>query len=181
MAAAGGPAGGEGAAGGGEAGPHGGTGRGIAVAAVLIMLGNVVSRLLGLVRGQTIGALYGVTAAADVFNAANRVPTMVYDLLIGGAITAALVPVFSEYAARDDGAAGPRRKGEGDLERLAGTVLGLALVVLVPALALLILAAGPLMSLLGVGFPPAVRAQGMGRKGTQALLVALEQINDVKR
>jgi 3-hydroxyisobutyrate dehydrogenase len=27
----------------------------------------------------------------------------------------------------------------------------------------------------------AVRAQGMGRKGTQALLVALEQINNVKR
>jgi putative peptidoglycan lipid II flippase len=102
-----------------------------------------------------------VTAAADVFNAANRVPTMVYDLLIGGAITAALVPVFSEYAARDEGAAVPRRKGEGDLERLAGTVLGLALLVLVPAVTLLILAAGPLMSLLGVGFSPAVQAQGM--------------------
>jgi hypothetical protein len=27
----------------------------------------------------------------------------------------------------------------------------------------------------------AVRAQGMGRKGTQALLVALEHINNVKR
>ena len=133
-----------------------GAGRGIAVAAVLIMLGNVVSRLLGLVRGQTIGALYGVTANADVFNAANRVPTMVYDLLIGGAITAALVPVFSEYAGRDE------RDGAGhDLETLAGTVLGLALAVLVPAVGLLILLAGPLMSLLGVGFSPQVQAQGM--------------------
>ncbi len=144
------------------------------------MLGNVVSRALGLVRNQTIGALYGVTAAADVFNAANRVPTMVYDLLIGGAISAALVPVFSEYAARDErrrlaGAAGvpapggsgtavPRgagSEGAGELEVLAGTVLGLALAVLVPAVTLLIVWAGPLMSVLGVGFAPADQAQGM--------------------
>jgi putative peptidoglycan lipid II flippase len=142
-----------------------GAGRRIAAAAVLIMLGNVVSRLLGLVRGQTIGALYGVSAQADVFNAANRVPTMVYDLLIGGAITAALVPVFSEYAARDEarraGAAGDAPPSGGELADLAGTVLGLALAVLTPAVALLVIFAGPLMSLLGVGFAPEVRAQGM--------------------
>src|SRR5262249_31055805 len=144
-----------------------GAGRRIAVAAVLIMLGNVVSRVLGLVRGQTIGALYGVSAQADVFNASTRVPSMVYDLLIGGAITAALVPVFSEYAARAEarrtaagGAPGPAGT-HGDLAELAGTVLGLALVVLVPAVALLIVFAGPLMSVLGVGFAPEVRAQGM--------------------
>src|SRR5437879_618113 len=76
-------------------------GRRIATAAVLIMLGNVVSRVLGLVREQTIAALVGTTAAGSVFSAASRVPTIVYDLLIGGAMTAALVPVFSEYAARD--------------------------------------------------------------------------------
>src|SRR5262249_47048865 len=118
-----------------------GAGRRIAVAAVLIMLGNVVSRVLGLVRGQTIGALYGVSAQADVFNASTRVPSMVYDLLIGGAITAALVPVFSEYAARDEarrtaaGAAPGPAGTHGDLAELAGTVLGLALLVLVPAVA----------------------------------------------
>jgi putative peptidoglycan lipid II flippase len=142
--------------------PGRGIGRHIAVAATLIMLGNVVSRLLGLVRSQTIGALYGVTAASDIFNAANRVPTMVYDLLIGGAITAALVPVFSEYAARDE----RRRRGAHDggspeLEGLAGTVLGLALAILVPAVALLMVFAGPLISLLGVGFAPEVQSQGM--------------------
>ncbi|MDQ3700376.1 MAG: murein biosynthesis integral membrane protein MurJ [Chloroflexota bacterium] len=147
----------------------------IAVAAALIMLGNVVSRLLGLVRNQTIGALYGVSADADIFNAANRVPTMVYDLLIGGAISAALIPVFSEYAGRDErrreaarrGGPTPRSSGApagrkaGELEALAGTVIGLALAVLVPAVALLIVCADPLMSLLGVGFAPDVRAQGI--------------------
>ncbi|HEX2514422.1 MAG TPA: murein biosynthesis integral membrane protein MurJ [Chloroflexota bacterium] len=131
-------------------------GRGIAVAAVLIMLGNVVSRLLGLVRSQTIGALFGVTAAADIFNAANRVPTMVYDLLIGGAIAAALVPVFSEYAGRDE-----RGEGKGELRHLAGSVLGLTLLVLIPAVGLLMLFAGPLMAVLGVGFSPEEQEEGM--------------------
>src|SRR5438128_2557903 len=77
-------------------------GRRIATAALAIMLGNVVSRVLGLAREQTIAALVGTTAAGSIFTAASRVPTMVYDLLIGGAMTAALVPVFSEYAARDE-------------------------------------------------------------------------------
>jgi putative peptidoglycan lipid II flippase len=147
---------------GAASGPGRGLGRHIAVAAALIMLGNIVSRLLGLVRSQTIGALYGVTAASDIFNAANRVPTMVYDLLIGGAITAALVPVFSEYAARDERRHGGAPDGGApELERLAGTALGLVLAILVPAVALLMVFAGPLISLLGVGFAPEVQAQGM--------------------
>src|SRR5947209_3099124 len=47
------------------------------------MLGNVVSRVLGLAREQTIAALVGTTAAGSIFSAASRVPTMVYDLLVG--------------------------------------------------------------------------------------------------
>ena len=146
----------------GRAGPGpGGAGRagggaGIAVAAVLIMLGNVVSRLLGLVRSQTIGALFGVTAEADIFNAANRVPTMVYDLLIGGAIAAALVPVFSEYAGRDE-----RGEGKGDLEHLAGSVLGLALLVLVPAVGLLMPLRRAPDGAPGRGLQPEVQEEGM--------------------
>lgn len=139
--------------------------RSIAAAAVLIMLGNVASRVLGLVREQMIAALFGTTAAASVFTAASRVPTMVYDLLIGGALTAALVPVFSEYAARDDRSAGSlTAEGGGrgsELGRLAGAVLGLALLVLLPVVALLTLLARPLMSVLGVGFAPEVQEQGI--------------------
>ncbi len=137
-----------------------GAGRRIALAALLITCGNVVSRLLGLVRDQTIAALFGVTAGASIYSAASRVPTMVYDLLIGGAMTAALVPVFAEYAARDE------RRRESDpahpeLAPLVGAVLGLALAVLIPSVALLILFARPLMRLMGVGFEPAVQEQGV--------------------
>jgi putative peptidoglycan lipid II flippase len=152
-----------------------GAGRRIALSAALIMFGNIVSRVLGLAREQTIAALLGATPAASVFTAAIRVPTMVYDLLIGGAMTAALVPVFSEHAARDErraageaeaagaaGAAGDAGdRASGELAPLASAVACLALLVLIPAVAVLVLLARPLMAVLGVGFAPEVQEQGI--------------------
>ena len=139
----------------------GAAGRRIAAAALLIMLGNVASRVLGLVRDQTIAALFGTTVDASVFSAANRVPTMIYDLLIGGAITAALVPVFTDYAARDErSSAGSATTVYAELGGLAGAVVGVALIVLVLMVLVLVLFAGPLMSVLGVGFAPDVQELG---------------------
>jgi putative peptidoglycan lipid II flippase len=67
-------------------------------AASLMAAGNVASRVLGLVRQQVIAGLYGNTLQAQALAAALRVPTMIYDLLVGGMLTAALVPVLSGYA-----------------------------------------------------------------------------------
>ena len=137
--------------------------RGIATAAVLITAGNVASRLLGLVREQTIAALFGTTAIASIFSAVSRVPTMVYDLLIGGAITAALIPVFSEIAGRGERRSAAEGAAVGDMElrEVAGAVLALALAVLAPVVALLVIGAPWLIELLGVGFAPEVREQGV--------------------
>ena len=49
------------------------------------MAGNVASRLLGVVRELVIADQFGATGATSSFVAASTVPTMVYDLLIGGA------------------------------------------------------------------------------------------------
>ncbi len=141
--------------------PARGAGRRIATSAALIMLGDVASGLAGFAREQTIAALFGVSAGASIFAAASRVPTMVYDLLIGGAMTSALVPVFSEYAARDerDAAQGSSRPPE--LPVLVGAVAGLALALLVPLVTIMIIFARPLMAVLGVGFDPAVQERGI--------------------
>ncbi|MBI4492679.1 MAG: murein biosynthesis integral membrane protein MurJ, partial [Chloroflexi bacterium] len=76
--------------------------RPVAAAAALLMLGSVASRLLGLVREQVMAALFGATGGTDAFVAAYTVPTTVYDLLVGGAISAALVPVLVDVAERDE-------------------------------------------------------------------------------
>ena len=117
------------------------TTRSLVSAAGLLTVGNLISRLLGLVREQVIAALFGASADTSVFATALTVPTMVYDLLIGGAVSAALVPVFSNLAASED-----------DSDRLSRATTTTALVaglVLVTTTALLILGAEPLARMLG--------------------------------
>ena len=123
-------------------------------AATIIMLGNVVSRLLGLVREQVIAALFGASGLTDAFVAASTVPTIIYDFLIGGAISAALVPVLSDYA--DD----PAQRG--DLARMISTLLTLAAIVLGVVIVALIGLAPQLIGVLGIGFAPDVRDDAIG-------------------
>ena len=82
--------------------------RRIAIAAVLIAAGNIASRVLGLARESVIAGTFGT--GVDTFTAASAVPTQLYDLLINGAISAALVPVFSEYAEGDERSSGVSRR-----------------------------------------------------------------------
>jgi putative peptidoglycan lipid II flippase len=120
--------------------------RSVAVAAAVIALGNVISRVLGLVREQVMAALFGATAATDAFVAASTVPMIVYDLLVGGAISAALVPVFVDASADEE-----------KLWRLLSTVLTLAGAVLTVVAVLLGLGAPLVVDLLASGFSQEVR------------------------
>jgi putative peptidoglycan lipid II flippase len=92
----------------------------LAGAAAVIAAGNVSSRVLGLLRETVIADLFGATGLVSAFRLASIVPTMLFDLLIGGMVSSALVPVFSEYAERD----------RAELWRVAGLMLSLAVVVL---------------------------------------------------
>jgi putative peptidoglycan lipid II flippase len=67
-------------------------------AAVLISLGNITSRVLGLTREMVKSHFFGAGGAVSAFDVAYQVPTMVYDQLVGGMLNSALVPVFSDYA-----------------------------------------------------------------------------------
>lgn len=73
---------------------------GLARSAVLLSIGNVASRLLGLTREMVIARTFDVRLVG-VFTVASQVPTLLYDLLIGGMLSAALVPVLSAYVQQD--------------------------------------------------------------------------------
>lgn len=73
---------------------------GLARSAVLLSIGNVASRLLGLTREMVIARTFDVRQVG-VFTVASQVPTLLYDLLIGGMLSAALVPVLSAYVQQD--------------------------------------------------------------------------------
>src|SRR3712207_1375042 len=73
----------------------------MAQAALLIAAGNITSRLLGLARVTVIAHLLGASGLVSAFRIAQTIPTLIYDLLVGGMISSALVPIFSEQAERD--------------------------------------------------------------------------------
>ena len=75
---------------------------GIVRSAGIIAIGNVASRLLGVVRVTVIAHLFGASGLVSAFEAATRVPMMIYDLLVNGMLSAAVVPVLSEYADRKE-------------------------------------------------------------------------------
>jgi putative peptidoglycan lipid II flippase len=115
----------------------------IAGPALLIALGNGLSRLLGLAREMVTADLFGATGLVSAYRVATIVPTMLHDLLVGGMVSSALVPVFSEYTERD----------RAELWRMASLVISLTLF----ALGMLTLVAESLAPqiawLLGGGFP----------------------------
>ena len=83
----------------------------------ILSIGNVASRVLGLMREMVIAAFFGQSGLVSAFTVAAQVPTMLYDFLIGGMLSAALVPVLSEFATQRD-AEGKRT----ELTRLVGAV-----------------------------------------------------------
>lgn len=74
--------------------------RGLAHSASVLAIGNLASRVLGLLREVVIAALFGATGQVSAFRVAAQVPTLLYDFLVGGMLSAALVPVLSDYAHR---------------------------------------------------------------------------------
>ena len=109
-------------------------------------MGNVTSRLLGLVREMVKSYFFGAGGAVSAFDVASQVPTMFYDLLAGGMLNSAMVPVFSDYT--------PIERREA-FRRLLSLLLSLLAVVL-GTITLLIEVAAPLVArLLSGGLPPA--------------------------
>jgi putative peptidoglycan lipid II flippase len=123
--------------------------RRVALAALLIALGNIASRVLGVVREAVIAGTFGRGADVATFKAASTIPTILYDLLVSGAISAALVPVLSEYSEGDDA----------EFWHVASTIINLTLLSLAIITALLIWQAPVAVTLLAGGFQAGVREQ----------------------
>jgi putative peptidoglycan lipid II flippase len=87
-------------------------------------LGTLLSRVTGLGRVVVLAYVLGATRLADSYNLANNTPNMIFDLVLGGVLSATLVPVFVErLTTRDDEEAS---RAVSAVLTLAGAVLGAA-------------------------------------------------------
>ncbi|MBP7961975.1 MAG: murein biosynthesis integral membrane protein MurJ [Caldilineaceae bacterium] len=76
--------------------------RSIASAAALVMVFFVLSRITGLVRDMVIAAEFNLGAELDAYQAAFRIPDLLFELVAGGALGSAFIPTFAGYLARKD-------------------------------------------------------------------------------
>ena len=112
--------------------------------AALVAAGILLSRIIGLVRERVFGYYFGVTAEADAFRAAFRIPNLLQNLFGEGVLSASFIPVYASLAAHDE---------REEASRVAGAVFSiLALVVSVLVLAG-VLAAPWLVDVIAAGFP----------------------------
>ncbi len=121
----------------------------IAQAAGIIAIGNIASRVLGLAREQIIAYYFGASGLVSAFGIAAIVPKMIYEMLIGGMLSAALVPVFSQVE---------ELEGRAALWALFSRLASLAALVLAAIVMLLEVFAPQVAWLLGGGFEPELQA-----------------------
>jgi len=76
--------------------------RNLARAAGLVMAGFVLSNVTGLAKWVLVSQTFGTSAELDAFNAANRLPEILFNLMAGGALASAFVPTFTEFLTRRD-------------------------------------------------------------------------------
>jgi putative peptidoglycan lipid II flippase len=89
----------------------------------IMALGTIISRVTGFIRGILIVAVLGTTLLADTYNVANTMPNILYNLLVGGALTAIFIPQLVRSFDHEDG-------GDDFVSRLI-TTISLILLVLV--------------------------------------------------
>ena len=66
-------------------------------------LGTIISRATGLIRNLLLVAALGTGLLGDAFNVANTTPNIIYNLLIGGALSAVFVPLIVQSSRQEDG------------------------------------------------------------------------------
>jgi len=105
-----------------------------------------LSALLGLFRSKFLYSRFFNCCVSDldVYNAAFRLPDLIFKLLVTGALSASFIPVFSSYL----------HKNKAEAYKMASTVINLLLLVFVVASLTVLVFTHQLSSIIAAGFSP---------------------------
>jgi putative peptidoglycan lipid II flippase len=124
---------------------------GIARGAAVIAGLTILSRVLGLVRTLVFSQTVGATCLGTAYVTANQVPNLVYELVLGGALASAMVPVLARSAERS--AADPAEKTRAG--QITSALLTWSVLILVPLTLVIVVAAGSAAAVLNPANPHA--------------------------
>lgn len=69
----------------------------ILTAALIIMITTIFSQVLGLVRQRLLLSIFGASDTLGIYLVSTRLPDFIFQLIIAGALSSALIPVLSDY------------------------------------------------------------------------------------
>ena len=139
--------------------------RGIGGAAVTIGVITVAARLVGFGRQVVFAHTVGTTCLGTAYTTANMVPNIVYDIVLGGALSAVVVPVL----------AGPAGRAAGQARQISSALLTWTVALLVPVSVAVALAAHAIVGALLSGASGCPRGQLIS-VGTRMLIVFAPQV-----
>ena len=116
----------------------------IASAAFIIGAASLISRVLGVFRDRVLAGEFGAGIELDMYYAAFRIPDLVFNLVVLGAVSAGFIPVFTQYL-----------KSEQKAWELVNVLLNAMILALIIISGGLILLAPWLVKIIAPGFSPA--------------------------
>src|ERR1700684_778636 len=127
-------------------------GGGIGRAAVLIGAITMLARVIGFGRQVVFAHTVQASCLGTAYTTANMAPNISYDIVMGGALTAVVVPLLA-------GLAGAVARDREPARQTSSALLSWAVLLLVPVSAVVALAARPLVSVLLGGAPGCPRGR----------------------
>ncbi len=125
---------------------------------LFVASGTAVSRLTGLIRSSLIFVVL-IRGLGDAYLGANNTPNMIYELILGGVLTATLVPLFTDDLEHGDGSA-------------TSAIISFTLVALTVVTVIAAVVAPLIVLLLGTGASDAHRPDYLGAAIPLSLLFA---------
>lgn len=124
----------------------------ISIAAIILAVTNFLSLFLGVVRDSVFANRFGAGDVLDIYNVAFRLPDILFNLLLMGALAAGFIPIFSSYYFKD-------KEGQKEALLITSGLLNFALLAWLVAGILLMIFAPQAMRVLAPGFSPEKIAQ----------------------
>ncbi|MBW4436083.1 MAG: murein biosynthesis integral membrane protein MurJ [Pleurocapsa minor GSE-CHR-MK-17-07R] len=118
---------------------------------LIVMIAFTAAKAISFLQTFIIARSFGISAEYDAFVAANRLPEVIFNLIAGGAVAFAFIPVFAGLLAKDD-----RSTAWRTASTVLNTIFGLTAVVSILAF---ILSPWLVQNAIAPGFPPEVQQQ----------------------
>lgn len=123
--------------------------RSILNATFLVASFGLLSRFLGLIRDRILASKFGAGDTLDIYYAAFKIPDLIFNLLILGALSAAFIPVFTSLISQNK---------EKSAWKLVNKMMSLAGIALVLIIIIIFIFAPAIISWVVFGFEPEKQA-----------------------